>query len=157
MSRLFVYGTLKRGLRNHTMLSHCPFIGQAMTFARFYLVDLGAYPGMVPFRATLVKRGVARSLCAPVRGEVYDISKSPSLLEKLDDLEGVPFLFNREKISVLIDGLPMKEPEFDIVWAYVFQSEDVLDKDRFLVPRKGVHDWHPRIGPGQDSGQHLSP
>ena len=44
---LFVYGSLKRGHRNHRLLADQEFLGEAVTEARYRLVDLGTYPGMI--------------------------------------------------------------------------------------------------------------
>ena len=44
---LFVYGSLKRGHRNHWLLADQEFLGEAITEARYRLIDLGTYPGMI--------------------------------------------------------------------------------------------------------------
>ncbi len=43
---LFVYGTLKRGCRNHRHLAGQAFVGPARTAPGFTLYDLGGYPGI---------------------------------------------------------------------------------------------------------------
>ena len=40
---LFVYGTLKRGFRNHRLLERQQFIREAVTLPRYRLFDRGAY------------------------------------------------------------------------------------------------------------------
>ena len=44
---LFVYGSLKRGHRNHRLLADQEYLGTAVTEARYRLIDLGTYPGMI--------------------------------------------------------------------------------------------------------------
>lgn len=44
---LFVYGTLKRGERNHQILQTTIYHGCAHTASNYLLVELGSYPGMI--------------------------------------------------------------------------------------------------------------
>jgi len=85
---LFVYGTLKRGLRNHRLLAGQEFIREAVTLPHYRLFDRGAYPCLVEdFQA-----GVA------VRGELWRIDTL--ILPRLDELEGAPRLFSRRAIAI---------------------------------------------------------
>lgn len=77
MTRVFVYGTLKRGCRNHHFLAGQQFLGEARTAPGFTLFSLGDYPGMV------------RSVDAGhhVVGEVWAVDTAG--LAALDELEGL--------------------------------------------------------------------
>ncbi len=86
---LFVYGTLKRGQRNHRLLAGQQFLAEAVTEARYRLVDLGPYPGLV--------RDPVAGLA--VRGELWAVC--PTCLAELDDFEEVPRLFVREPVAVV--------------------------------------------------------
>ena len=86
---LFVYGTLKRGERNHRLLAGQRFVGPAVTAPGFRLFDLGPYPGVV------------RAAGGLVRGELFDVFVR--CREELDEFEGVPTLFDRTTIE-LADG-----------------------------------------------------
>jgi len=77
MSLIFVYGTLKRGCRNHSFLSGQEFIGIAQTGPGFRLFSLGEHPGMVPDPKDA--RGVV--------GEVWSVDEA--CLARLDVLEGL--------------------------------------------------------------------
>ncbi|MBX9709878.1 MAG: gamma-glutamylcyclotransferase, partial [Xanthobacteraceae bacterium] len=92
MHRVFVYGSLKRGLENHDQLGAAVFAGKATTSAPFRMMD-GPYP-------------VLREAGAdgwPVSGELYEVD-APTLAA-LDDLEGVSERFyDRIEIDVVIDG-----------------------------------------------------
>jgi gamma-glutamylaminecyclotransferase len=91
---LFVYGTLKRGLRNHRLLAGQQFLGEAVTEPRYRVLDLGPYPGLVADGAN----GLA------VRGEVWAVAAC--CLAGLDDFEGVPELFVRGPVAVAgFDGV----------------------------------------------------
>ena len=77
MTRLFVYGTLKRGCKNHHHLARQTYVGEARTAPGFRLHDLGDYPGMVA--ASDDREGVT--------GELWDVDAAA--LAHLDDFEGV--------------------------------------------------------------------
>jgi gamma-glutamylcyclotransferase (GGCT)/AIG2-like uncharacterized protein YtfP len=95
---LFVYGTLKRGQRNHRLLADQRFVGPAVSAPGFRLYDLGPYPGLVRDPAG-----------GPVRGELFAVSECG--LDELDDFEGVPDLFDRQQL-LLADG--------STAWAYLY-------------------------------------
>ncbi len=88
-SLLFVYGTLKRGCRNHGQLDGQDFVGAARTLPGFSLFDLGGYPGIASSPADLL--GVA--------GEVWSVD--PASLARLDAFEGVAEgLYRRDRIAL---------------------------------------------------------
>ena len=77
MTRVFVYGTLKRGGDNHHYIAYQQFLGVARTPAGYTLHSLGDYPGMV--RAPADTAGVT--------GELWAVDAA--CLHQLDLLEGV--------------------------------------------------------------------
>lgn len=85
---LFVYGTLKRGLRNHRLLTDEEFLGEAITEPRYRVIDLGPYPGLICDEAN----GLA------VKGELWAVAERS--LRKLDQFEGVPETFIREPVAI---------------------------------------------------------
>lgn len=87
---LFVYGTLKRGQRNHFLMREARFLGEAVTAPLYTLLDLGSFPGMIPGGTTAV------------HGELYEVG--PELLARLDRHEGVPRFYVRVLIP-LTDGI----------------------------------------------------
>jgi gamma-glutamylaminecyclotransferase len=74
---VFVYGTLKRGYRNHHWLAGQTFISEARTEAGYILYGLGEYPGMVQ----------AEKDVDGVVGELWQVT--PEALADLDELEGL--------------------------------------------------------------------
>jgi gamma-glutamylcyclotransferase (GGCT)/AIG2-like uncharacterized protein YtfP len=74
---LFVYGTLKRGCRNHGAMRGAEFAGEAATEPAYLLVNCGSYPGLV--RAGKGQAGMA------IRGELYRVDEE--LLAALDRFE----------------------------------------------------------------------
>lgn len=85
---LFVYGTLKRGGRNHRLLAAAEYFGPAQTEPRFRLIDCGAYPA-------LVEHGQAP---LAITGELYRIPAS--LWPALDELEDEGVLYRRITVPV---------------------------------------------------------
>ena len=75
--RLFVYGTLQSGKRNHrAYLAGQRSLGPARTPPRYRLYDLGSYPGLVE-----CDDGVS------VEGELWDVDEA--CLARVDVLEDV--------------------------------------------------------------------
>lgn len=91
-TRVFVYGTLLRGERNHGILGTATFVCEGRTLRGFSLRDLGTYPALV--------RDDAGEGC--VHGEVYLIDELT--LAALDALEGHPDHYRRTFI-MLQDGM----------------------------------------------------
>ncbi len=79
MTRIFVYGTLKRGGSNHGWLRGQRFIAKARTQPQFRLFDLGGYPGLV----VDAQNGLA------VEGEVWEVDEAAlARLDELEDIDG---------------------------------------------------------------------
>jgi gamma-glutamylcyclotransferase (GGCT)/AIG2-like uncharacterized protein YtfP len=90
MTRLFVYGTLKRGGENHVHLTGQRFVGNAATPPGFTLYGLNGFPGMV--RAADAPAGVT--------GELWEVDAD--CLRTLDILEGTAEkLYERVPIALL--------------------------------------------------------
>jgi len=85
---IFVYGTLKRGQRNHHFLNNQKFLGDAQTEPRYRLYDAGRHPALVDDP----QNGIA------VQGEVWQVSEET--LQKLDEYEGMPDYFSRKSIHL---------------------------------------------------------
>ena len=85
--RVFVYGTLLPGQRNHHYLARCERVETARTSPEFELVDMGTYPALVA--------GGTQS----VPGEVYLVDADA--LRWLDRLEECPELYVREALSLV--------------------------------------------------------
>jgi gamma-glutamylaminecyclotransferase len=89
MPHVFVYGTLKRGGKNHQVIAGQRFVGAARTEPAFRLHQLDGYPGMV--------RG---SPGLSIEGELWEVD--PTCLARLDDLEGTgEGLYAREPVRLL--------------------------------------------------------
>jgi gamma-glutamylcyclotransferase (GGCT)/AIG2-like uncharacterized protein YtfP len=103
---LFAYGTLRRGAPMHGLLEgRATWIGRASVAGR--LVDLGAFPGLVP----------AQSAGDRVHGDLFAIAPAQrdELLDALDRYEGASF----ERVEQLVDG-----PDGPArAWLYLWRGE----------------------------------
>lgn len=97
---VFVYGTLKRGGRNHHWLKDASWAGEA-SLDGVVLHDLG------PFPMAVIGAGTAF-------GEVYAVEASG--LDRLDELEGYPRLYDRRQLP-LNDGR--------LAWIYLGRARQV--------------------------------
>jgi len=80
-SKLFVYGTLKKGFNNHRIIEGSKYLGMHW-LNNYGIFDLGFYPGIRPRQGGVVY------------GELYEIDDE--LFPRLDRLEGTPYLYTRE-------------------------------------------------------------
>ena len=108
MTRVFVYGTLKRGHGNHLLLCASRFLGECHTPPVYSLHDLGFFPGLVSGGQT------------SITGEVYEVNDDT--LEALDVLEGYPRFYDRELIDT----------PYGAAWVYVYlgsvEEHPVIDE-----------------------------
>jgi gamma-glutamylcyclotransferase (GGCT)/AIG2-like uncharacterized protein YtfP len=107
LSRVFVYGTLRRHEVNHHLLADATFLGGCTTAPCYKMVDLGSYPGVV-------KGGGTR-----IEGEVYAVTHRQ--MADLDRLEGYPHAYNREIIAT----------PWGQAWIYLFRGSL---RDRPVIP-----------------------
>jgi len=95
--RVFVYGTLMSGLRNHHFMDGAKFLGKSKTLLPSYnMVQFPSISSPGNFTPGLVKNG---SSC--IAGELYMVSDHG--MEVLDQLEQVGFEYERSKV-MLDDG-----------------------------------------------------
>jgi len=93
--RVFVYGTLKRGLSNHRYLAGQQFVGEARTAPIYRMVDCGGYPGMFAVQSE------GRS----IQGEVWEVDETGRAgLDVLEDVDAG--MYALEPVQLL--------PPFDI-------------------------------------------
>lgn len=116
---VFVYGSLKRGLHNHSLLERhgAKYVGNDVVSGR--LVNLGAFPGLVPFQGNWI-----------VRGEVYIIDNKA--LSALDYLEGHPVFYKREVVIL---------PIFGPAWVYYYQHAKDM-KQEYVGDENEIVSWN---------------
>lgn len=99
--RVFVYGTLKKGMSNHRLLENSQFLGAAESITAAYAMWCnGRYP-------MLVEDGSQK-----VHGELYVVDDET--FRNLDHLEGHPDLYKRKKKLFNIKGVTVE------AWVYLY-------------------------------------
>jgi len=87
---LFVYGSLKKGFDNHSLLGkYAKRLGKAHTVKKLAMFEdsFGNYPYIVDVPISKIK------------GELYQITRA-ELMQKIDEFEGAPDYYVRKKIEV---------------------------------------------------------
>jgi len=106
--RVFVYGSLLRGLHNHHFLGASTLVGKAKTAEQYVLVDSGhGYPYALEAACA---RGI--DAAAQLVGEVYEVTDAV-LHENLDPLEDHPDIYRRRKVlkgKCTSSHIPTREP-----------------------------------------------
>lgn len=92
---VFVYGTLKKGLRGFGSGKDRLFMGEKFTKDKFYFYDYG-FPAASSNRPGW---STPKDRQAVIKGELYMVS--PDVLERLDRYEGVPHLFKRTTVDIV--------------------------------------------------------
>ncbi len=95
-SKVFVYGTLKKGFANECIMGDTSkFTGKAVTLERWAMVG-----DKMPF-PYLLFRDTARGKI--IKGEVYEVDMR--VLSNLDTLEGIPTHYVRTQVDVIVNGV----------------------------------------------------
>ena len=105
VNRVFVYGSLRRGFYNHSVLHGATLLSdRAVTARRWHMVSIGgAYPAVV--------RGIASK--TKITGEIYGVSAEG--LDRLDRLEGHPSYYTRQLIAFDQAG--------GLAWCYTMSAD----------------------------------
>lgn len=132
-SLVFVYGSLKDGCWNNTLLHTSHKLGEYTTLKPFVLVDCG-FPYAVPSQS--LPEGLVE---APVRGELWEVS-SPAVLASLDLLEGHPHHYYRTPTEVV-------DEHGTIVTCWMYQQPDttIINHLPECSIINGAYQWHEDI------------
>lgn len=140
---VFVYGSLKKGFHNHSILRDCAAnaMGPATTEERYLLLKGAAFPYLInpEYFTTLVD---CAGILGKVAGELYYINDSG--LAALDRLEGHPEFYRREKIKVTPHFY--KKPWVE-AWVYFLVNPSdrvgpiVWDQEATQPDARGVVSW----------------
>lgn len=87
---IFIYGTLKKGESNHSHMKGSKYIGNAKSVKKYI---------MHPYRNSDFPCLFNESGKYNIEGELYKVSDEKMV--QLDYFEGVPNLFDKEKIDVI--------------------------------------------------------
>lgn len=118
--KVFIYGTLKSGMKNHSVLKtfECEKICDAITVETYPMFQLSD-----PFPYVANKPGIGYNII----GELYEINDK--FINRLDSFEGVPHLYVRGKINVSKIG----QKSYEEVNVYFIANEPkYLEKLNFI-------------------------
>lgn len=106
---VFVYGTLKRGFGNHSLIENSRFLGAGiLKDSNLKLVDLGFCPAVVK---------VSGNGGGGVAGELYSVNRST--LRSLDILESNGILYAREQFQVAYCCHETEMTKEATAWVYI--------------------------------------
>jgi len=130
MTKVFVYGTLKRGYGNNQLLSTAEFIGSGQTAMPMLKLNAGFPVAMLP-------QAPWNYLAAPIKGEVYEVDEVT--LARLDRLESEGSMYLRMQTTIrMTDGTVI---EADM---YRGRFEHWQDLTQIFEPVNETHDWRAR-------------
>jgi gamma-glutamylaminecyclotransferase len=115
--KLFVYGTILSGMRNHRRVNGCKFIGRGKSLEKMYMTSLksSSYP--------MITYDMIHTSQIPnhIKGEVYEIDEEA--LQDLDYLEGHPYFYTRQVIDIELEN-----GEILKTFAYIVLQPDILNE-----------------------------
>ena len=122
-TKVFVYGTLKKGFSNHYILSTSKLVGEATTCSTYAMIGTG-----MPFPYVLGIRS-AELGGLNITGEVYEVDAST--LQRLDVLEGVPHHYKKQQVLVkIVNGSTTK---YETVSMYVKTTVTASDLQKPFI------------------------
>jgi gamma-glutamylcyclotransferase (GGCT)/AIG2-like uncharacterized protein YtfP len=130
LTRVFVYGTLKRGYSNHVLLHDSKLVCErAFTADRFAMIDVG-FP--------VILQPEDGRPAAQVLGEVYAVNER--ILQRLDQLEGNGRMYQRSEVVVHAEGetFPVN------VYIGIGRMWDRLRDSKQQPDGQGYFEWFPR-------------
>jgi len=105
--KIFVYGSLMKGMRNNHLLYDSDFIGEGKTNPEYDMIDMGLFPA-ITFGGSL-----------QIKGEVYQVENW--ILKAIDRLEGHPFFYKRS---------PIKLENGETVETYILNDDTVHEQKK---------------------------
>jgi gamma-glutamylcyclotransferase (GGCT)/AIG2-like uncharacterized protein YtfP len=111
INKVFVYGTLKKGFHNHSVLQGAEYIGTANSVQKFNMINLGGFP------AVLYNSDDGYQ----ISGEIYKINDK--ILDRLDILEGEGTFYDRVPDDFFMVGnKPNKNGRKFKCWIYILKN-----------------------------------
>jgi len=117
---LFVYGSLKKGFKNESILKDCTFLSTCSTIEKYEMYPTLDYA--FPF-LFVSDREIAKN----VKGELYKVDDE--LLKKLDIFEGIDYdFYTRKKIYVNVNNSKVR------AFCYITNAIDTVISNIELTP-----------------------
>lgn len=119
--KVLVYGTLRKGFSNHSLLVDSKFVGRRSVLGTMY--SLGGFPAVV------------LSGAGQVNCELYEVDENT--LRRLDRLESHPVFYQRVPVPTLESG------GTEAPWMYTMASE-AIPQPRVLIQSGDWEEWKAR-------------
>ena len=121
---VFVYGSLKRGFYNHSLLGHynSDFVGSGKTKEKYKMFSLGNFPAIKPDSS---------GQC--VIGEVFMVNEK--CLKLLDDLEATPDFYKRNTATISFG--PASEMD-----CFIYEYQRSIEQLEQVTPISNYLIWH---------------
>ena len=127
MPHVFVYGTLKRGYPNNSiLLRNAKFLGPAVSVQPVYKMETQGFPA-------IWEVGEAGNF---VRGELYEVSEEQ--LARCDNLEGHPHMYCRQARTF---RLPNDRDRVMSAWVYLWNNKYGRFQGEPVLPENGHLSW----------------
>ena len=130
MTKVLVYGTLKRGYGNHRLLETSSYLG-AFRAQGFELHSLGAFPAV----------SFTKDNSRFVEGELYEVDDDT--LQNLDWLEGHPNFYERHITPVKDDRGHTEDAYIYVLDDYANSKSDVHER---FIGAEEIQYWDTRGG-----------
>lgn len=114
--RVFVYGTLKKGEMNHSLLSDATFLGECTTVLKYAMVNLGQG---YPYVLGRYEKG------KQIKGELYLVDADTK--EALDILEGCPTHYTDTITSVKMKNTGVTNTAYVYIKTSTYKNPDLID------------------------------
>ena len=120
-SLVAVYGSLKKGKRNHGLLSDSRCVCHGLTEPKFSLVDLVYFPGLIDGDNF-------------IEVEVYEVTNE--MLSRLDRLEGHPTFYERVETDIYVNNI-----ENPMLKCFIYKYKGNNSKNLVKPYEYGVVSW----------------
>lgn len=118
MTKVFVYGSLKKGFGNHHVISKGEFISVDETlYNDWHMFNMGGFPGVV--EGTKV-----------VTGEVYEVDDE--VMAGLDRLEGNGSFYTREIVEL---------SKNEMAWMYILPNYNISESQNGVITVGTKQTW----------------
>lgn len=120
MNKVFVYGSLLKGMGNSSLLKTATLLGRSR-ISGYMMLDLGWFPGIIP----------DSDLKTPVYGEVYEVDENT--FHRLDALEG----YNHSNPKAGLYDKNIVSTDFGDATVYVYNNHRGFHNDNIVF----TGDW----------------